>query len=53
MEIVAYIIVAVVIAGGALFAFRWTSNRNRSYRVVQRDIDAKGDVAGRDINHKP
>ena len=54
IEIIAMVALAVVVAGGALFSFKVSKQRNRSdvNRTTIRDIDTTGDVAGRDINKK-
>lgn len=43
---------AVIAAGGALFAFRYNKSKARTdtNRVTIRDVTTDGDVAGRDIH---
>ncbi|MGR6331374.1 hypothetical protein ACU5AX_20115 [Sphingomonas sp. XXL09] len=45
---------AVIAAGGALFAFRYNKSKSRAdtNRVTIRDVTTNGDVAGRDIHKR-
>ena len=52
MSALSVIALAVIAAGGALFAFRYNKSTTKTdtNRVVIRDVTTNGDVAGRDIN---
>lgn len=54
LQLIVVVALAVIAAGGALFALRISFQRrsDRSNKVTIRDVRTNGDVAGRDINKK-